>query len=71
MQMNTELIILASTFVGFLATVVGSFIIVWREIKGVHRIINSRMDELLELTRKSSRAEGVIAGRKQDSPDYE
>ena len=33
--------------------------------------INSRMDELLDLTRASSRAEGVIEGRAQQKKEHE
>lgn len=34
-------------------------------INVVHEAVNSRMDELLEITKKNSRAEGVIEGREE------
>lgn len=33
------------------------------EVKKVHILINSRMDELLKLTKVASKAEGVVEGR--------
>jgi len=35
----------------------------WIAIREVHDLVNSRMTELLELTRKASRAEGVEDSR--------
>lgn len=38
------------------------------KIKEVHLLINSRLTQLLELTQKSSKAEGVKEGREQQIP---
>jgi hypothetical protein len=57
--MAVEIVILLTALVGFLATMLGGFVVVWREVNGVHRILNSRLTELLELTRKSAHAAGV------------
>lgn len=39
------------------------------QVNIVHVSINSRMSELLELTKKSSRAEGVKEGREEKIPN--
>lgn len=67
--MNKELIILLGSFISFLGIVVSSSIVVYREVKNVHKVINSRMDELLELTRKSAHAAGVLDERERDQKE--
>jgi hypothetical protein len=42
----------------------------WLSSRRTHRLVNSRMAELLELTRRSSKAEG-IAGEKQRVADLD
>jgi hypothetical protein len=37
----------------------------WRESKKVHLAVNSRMTELLEITRSDSRAKGKVEERKE------
>jgi hypothetical protein len=46
----------------------GAMLLSWRnsrKIKEVHLMINSKMSDLLALTRTSATAEGVLAGRAQ------
>ncbi len=35
----------------------------WRQGKSSHKLVNSRMDELVALTRKSARAKGRLEGQ--------
>ena len=46
--------------IGAIATVAVAII---RKLNGIHKQINSRMDELLELNRRSSKAEGKLEER--------
>lgn len=48
---------LPATVVAFMA---------WRESRNTHTAINSRMDELLEETRKSSQAKGKSEGKLEE-----
>jgi hypothetical protein len=49
-----------------LAALVTCFVALRHEIHETHKIVNSRMDELLALTRQASRAEG--AKQEHDRP---
>jgi uncharacterized membrane protein YhaH (DUF805 family) len=40
---------------------------VWLEVRRVHQLVNSRMTELLELTRSTAKAAGVLEGESQPS----
>jgi len=57
---------LAAVLTGLAAVLVGLAQVI-RELRAYHRAVNSRMDELLELTRTSSRAEGKLAGPDEPS----
>lgn len=57
LALATSLATLATAGVGLLIAIDNK-----QDIRDVHFIINSRMDELLEETRKNARAEGVIEG---------
>jgi hypothetical protein len=50
---------LAAVLTGLAAVLVGLAQVI-RELRSYHRAVNSRMDELLELTKTSSRAEGRL-----------
>jgi len=41
---------------------------VWFEVRSIHHLVNSRMTELLELTRASSRAAGKLEGTDASRP---
>ncbi len=56
----TRLIIAIASFGALLVSVYNS-----TQIKEVHLTLNSRLSELLELTRTSSRAEGLKEGREE------
>jgi len=51
----------AAVLTGF-AAVLAALAQVIRELRSYHRAVNSRVDELLELTRSSSLAEGRLRG---------
>lgn len=58
-------VIILATAVATFATAALSLYASWRngkEIQEIHISINSRMDELLALTKKAAHAEGVIEG---------
>jgi len=55
---------LAAVLLG-LAAVLGAIAQCIREVRSYHHAVNSRMDELLELTAKSSLAEGKLTRRKR------
>ncbi len=38
----------------------------WLQARKTHIAVNSRLTELLELTRQSSKAEGILEGKIQD-----
>jgi hypothetical protein len=59
---NWEPITLLTAWTGLITALVGGLILIWKEIRGVHIAINSRMDELLELTRKTAHEAGVAEG---------
>jgi len=48
------------TVFGALATMTVAIVRLWIELRAVHGLINSRMTELLELTRKAARAQGAL-----------
>jgi len=56
---------LATVLTAFASVLVALGVLI-REVRQYHHVVNSRMDELLELTAKSSLAEGKLAG-----PDVE
>ncbi len=58
--MEKEFIVLLGALFAFFAAVLGSFLVLWREVRGVHTLVNSRMGELLELTRKAAHAAGIM-----------
>jgi len=45
-----------------LTALVGAMVAVLRQVHQTHALVNSRMEELLALTRTSSRAEGRLEG---------
>lgn len=51
------------------ASVLGAMAAILREVRQTHRLVNSRMDELLALTAKSSRAEGRLAADPPESTE--
>jgi hypothetical protein len=51
---------------GALLAVVQQLVALIREVRGVHTLVNSRMTELLDVTRSSSLAEGKLTGRDTD-----
>ncbi len=59
--MNTEVIIQILILCGFLVNGVVA-LVNYFATRQVHTMVNSRMTELLELTRKSSEAMGRVAG---------
>lgn len=46
-----------------IAVLCGAFGKLYRDIRGVHELVNSRMTELLELTRNASEAVGSLKER--------
>jgi hypothetical protein len=54
---------IAIAAISAIAAIVAGFFKLLAEIHSTHKLVNSRMTELLELTRRSSRAEGRLAGR--------
>lgn len=56
-QDNTALI---ATIIGFLTPICGTILAIM--VKDIHTDINSRMTELLNLTRSSAKAEGKLEG---------
>lgn len=71
--MDPELYIFLTAVVGLVTAIIVGTTLIFREVKGMHtevkgvrREVNGRMDELLELTRKSAYAAGVEEG--QDRP---
>jgi hypothetical protein len=53
---------------GFIASIVG--LLAWRSsrkngeaVKEIHLLMNSRLDELLRVSKANSKAEGVVEGR--------
>ncbi len=48
-----------------LAALITGFVAIYLKISEVHHQINSRMDELVEATRREAHAEGMIAGAAQ------
>jgi len=53
---------------GALATLLIAVGRLWVEVRGIHQLVNSRMTELLELTRTSARAQGALDA---DTPKIE
>jgi hypothetical protein len=54
--------------IGLMAAAIGGLVRVWIEIRSIHTLVNSRMTELLELTRQSSHALGVLDEREHLGP---
>jgi hypothetical protein len=42
---------------------VGAWVSLYREVRKTHELVNSRVDELVALTRAASRAEGRLAAK--------
>jgi hypothetical protein len=57
--MDVTTVAMLTAFFGFLTAVAGLILFVVKEVRGVHLLVNSRMDELLALTKKSAHAAGV------------
>ena len=58
--------------VGALATIAIALVRLYGEIRSVHHLVNSRMTELLDLTRQAARAQGVLdAGQEPRGPDVD
>ena len=58
--------------VGALATIAIALVRLYGEIRSVHHLVNSRMTELLDLTRKAARAQGVLdADQGRPAPDVD
>lgn len=55
--MSIEILVLMTGVVTFLTAMVGLVTVIYT--RATHHLVNSRMTELLSLTRKSSHAEGV------------
>lgn len=63
-EMSEAAIITAITVIGGLLSLITKELFAMRkDVKQVHTIINSRMDELLALTKKDSKAEGKEEAR--------
>ena len=65
-MMNSDLLIFLGALLTFVGTIITFFIMLWQqikevkaEIKVIHISINSRMDELLNITRTTAHAAGV------------
>lgn len=65
--METELLIFLTSVAGLITAIIVGAVMIWREIKGIHVLINSRMDDLLEATRKTAHAAGVEEGKDRPS----
>ena len=50
------------------AALIGSLLGVWREVRQLHHLVNSRMTDLVNLTRAASLAEGRLAGERDEAP---
>lgn len=59
----TQWVVASVAVLGLLASLYNG-----RQINEVHVLFNSRMTEFIELTQKSSKAEGVKEGREQQIP---
>jgi hypothetical protein len=66
--MSTGVVIQLMVLAGFLANVLAAWIN-FRATNDVHTLINSRMTELLELTRKAAKAEGQLVGEAKRQAD--
>ena len=61
--MSDQVVVALIGMVGVvMVALIGLLGAVLAQTKATHKLINSRMTELLELTRTASRAEGVAAG---------
>jgi len=58
--MSPEQLVAVLTAITALIAAVGA---VYVQVRQTHKLINSRMTELLELTKSSAHAEGVIEGQ--------
>jgi hypothetical protein len=58
-KMDVTTVAMLTAFFGFLTAIVGLILCVMKEVRGVHLLVNSRMDELLALTKKAAHAAGV------------
>jgi hypothetical protein len=54
---------------GIVTSVLGLLVKVWFEVRSVHHLVNSRMTELLALTKESASAAGALAQRESDQSD--
>ena len=53
---------------GALVVILGAIGALWAKVHAVGATVNGRMTELLELTRKASKAEGVAEGSRSPGP---
>lgn len=51
-----------------MASVLASFVGILSEVRKTHQLVNSRMDELLRITRTSSFAQGKLEGPSDGPP---
>jgi len=58
-----ERIILAVSIIVILCTAVGVLWLIAAQLRGLHLTMNSRLDELVRVTRALARAEGFEAGK--------
>lgn len=54
---------------GATTVIVAGFTYLSSKLTGIHKQINSRMDEMLKLNRESSKAEGKLEGRKEQKEE--
>ena len=67
----TDLVLISIIGGGVTLVVTFSTLFVNYKIEKIHRQINSRMDELLALNRKSSKAEGNLEGRAEEKKKWD
>ena len=51
-----------------IAVLIASLLGVWQQLRKTHELVNSRMTELVELTRRAALAEGRLSQRESDKP---
>lgn len=72
-ELSIELFALLAAVFTFISAAIGAFMVIWnaiskvsREVADIHIIINSRLEELLELTRKTAHAAGMKQGKEEE-----
>jgi hypothetical protein len=51
-----------------IAVLIASLLGVWQQLRKTHELVNSRMTELVDLTRRAALAEGRLSQKESDKP---